>query len=1102
MDHSQLQQVEQLCTALYSGSNAQMRADAQQTLLTLTTSAEHIPKCQFILDNSQLSFAQVTASTTLESLITQFWTNFSLEQKLELRNYVLNYLYNHTHNLQEFVIGSLTKLASRITKLGWFDSTEHRDIVEETAKFLDASVEHLLVGMKLLNSLVDEMNTPTPGRTLTVHRKTAVSFRDHALLNAFQLSIQTLKQNYSGLGPAQEAKVSHASLSLATACLSFDFIGTNPEESAEDVGTVQVPSSWRAVVQDTATMQLFFDRYSTSEPPQSSMALQALVQLSSVRRSLFSSEKERTVFLQSLMTNIQTIMTTKQGLQEEENYHEFCRLLGRLKASYQLSELVKTVGFMEWLELAGDFTVKSLQNWQYSMNSIHYLLALWGRLVAALPYLRADAVDSQRPSNSLRQCVLQVAESYITTMLDSVEIVVNSNGSIEDPLDDEGSLKEQMDRLPVIARLQYETVAQYLISQFEQSLSLYEQRITAGNMSGNSRDLKVLEGRMTWLTYMVASVIGAQTAAEPRKGQSDLLWDGRLSKCVFLLVQLLDYRLSASSGQGKCDPKLEIAVLNYFRSFKKSFVLDVTSTSSISSIVPGGSPAHPLLSLALSYSGGIGRDVDSDKTGGDNITIYDIMALGDVTTIMNIIVNKICSNIKYWHRSDIILAETLDVFVELVTSFGSNKTLLGLDTVAFLVQNHVGSHFPFLGYDVDSKYRITFYSALSRLVFSSSEDLNNQFDMFIVPNVEILVQLSQTAELRHPHMKLAIIGALRDLRGITSSTYNKRTYNLLFDAIYPVAFPLLTRVAEAWYDDATVMTALFKFMQEFVTNKGQRIQFEQSSASGILLFRETSFIICAYGSHILQVPVQQDIYLEKYKGIRLMLNTLAQALSGGYVNFGVFALYNDQALQNALDVSLQTCLQIPTSDVMQYIKLSRAYYAFLEVLFRNHLDVLCGLDSSVFIQLVNANHDGLQSSDVTISALCASAIDHLATYIFLNLNRDKPTVNLIKQHIASEPELLNNLMTTLFNTLLFTSHANHWAVTRPILSLLLASDHAFVTYQNQLISSQIPENQDKLREEFTKLTNDVQRSVEAANRDRFTQKLTMFRLNVRVFLTL
>ena len=294
------------------------------------------------------------------------------------------------------------------------------------------------------------------------------------------------------------------------------------------------------------TLRLLFDFYASTEPPKSSMALQALVQLSSVRRSIFSSEKERTGFLQSLMTGIQTVMLSKKGLEHVDNYHEFCRLLGRLKASYQLSELVKTTGFMEWLELAGDFTIKSLQNWQYSMNSIHYLLALWGRMVAALPYLRADATDSQRQAQTLRTCVLEVVEKYVKTMIDSVDIVVESDGAIEDPLDDEGSLKEQMERLPVIARLQYDVVAQYLLVVFKQSLGSYEVNINMAITSSLTPQLRkqllILEGRMTWLTYMVASVIGAQTATDPRKGHGDLIWDGQLSRSVFQLVQLIDFR--------------------------------------------------------------------------------------------------------------------------------------------------------------------------------------------------------------------------------------------------------------------------------------------------------------------------------------------------------------------------------------------------------------------------------------------------------------------------------------------------------------------------------------------------------------------------------
>ena len=137
-----------------------------------------------------------------------------------------------------------------------------------------------------------------------------------------------------------------------------------------------------------------------------------------------------------------------------------------------------------------------------------------------------------------------------------------------------------------------------------------------------------------------------------------------------------------------------------------------------------------------------------------------------------------------------------------------------------------------------------------------------------------------------------------------------------------------------------------------------------------------------------------------------MLNSLICALSGGYVNFGVFSLYNDkvsvlilyvyatimyihfdvciltiyyntytlpsriQALQNALDVSLQLCLQIPLADIIAYVKLSKAYFGFLEVLFRNHLDVLSGLDSPIFLQLVKSNHEGLQSAGKLYIVCC------------------------------------------------------------------------------------------------------------------------------------
>jgi exportin-7 len=116
---------------------------------------------------------------------------------------------------------------------------------------------------------------------------------------------------------------------------------------------------------------------------------------------------------------------------------------------------------------------------------------------------------------------------------------------------------------------------------------------------------------------------------------------------------------------------------------------------------------------------------------------------------------------------------------------------------------------------------------------------------------------------------------------------------------------------------------------------------------------------------------------------------LNSALGGNYVCFGVFELYNDRALENALDVALQLALSVPLDDINAYPKLSKAYYSFAEILFRSHKKTVFALDTTVFMQIMTTVHDGLQSSDATISSFCANTIDHLTTYYFNNNGKDR-----------------------------------------------------------------------------------------------------------------
>lgn len=100
-------------------------------------------------------------------------------------------------------------------------------------------------------------------------------------------------------------------LRLAHHCLSFDFIGTSPDESSDDLCTVQIPTGWRPAFLDYNTLQLFFDLFHSLPGTLSPPVLSCLVQIASVRRSLFNNA-ERAKFLSQLVTGVKHILENPQ----------------------------------------------------------------------------------------------------------------------------------------------------------------------------------------------------------------------------------------------------------------------------------------------------------------------------------------------------------------------------------------------------------------------------------------------------------------------------------------------------------------------------------------------------------------------------------------------------------------------------------------------------------------------------------------------------------------------------------------------------------------------------------------------------------------------
>lgn len=99
------------------------------------------------------------------------------------------------------------------------------------------------------------------------------------------------------------------------------------------------------------------------------------------------SNTERAKFLSTLVVNIKNILENSQGLSDPENYHEFCRLLARLKTNYQLSELVVVECYPDVIQLIAKFTIQSLQvSARYFTHFFLFFIDSFISIIIIIPY--------------------------------------------------------------------------------------------------------------------------------------------------------------------------------------------------------------------------------------------------------------------------------------------------------------------------------------------------------------------------------------------------------------------------------------------------------------------------------------------------------------------------------------------------------------------------------------------------------------------------------------------------------------------------------------------------------------------------------------------
>ncbi|KAF9129906.1 Exportin 7 [Mortierella sp. GBA39] len=1178
-----LQTLEQYCETLYNPPNPSGRIQAESLLNyhfptfsntngynangagsesvqghspNIASPIESALLCRNLLENSTNPYALMFATSRLKTLVDDQFTSFSTAEQHGLRTFVLQYIYEHP-DLQPFIISSQAQLFAIITKLGWIENQEFRALLDQIQVFFQQGVNHRVLGVRLLTAVATEMNIPGT-KNVVKHRKAAVGFRDAQLLPIFQAALSMLQSLLqSQQSDPQTEKLKEALMLLMKACLAFDFIGSSYEDSSEDMGSLQIPTTWRPVFEESGYLDILWESWKTFASPVSVLVMECLSQAASIRRSLFSGDDSRHAYIYRFMQEIMQTLTTAAGqnkLQDLGNYHEFCRMLSRFKMTYQLSEVSSYKDIQQWLSAVGEFTAQGFLSWKWSPNSVPYLLTFWNKTVGSLSSVKHET------ELQIEAITVNLAGAYLKSCLECVHAVMD--GDADDPLESEEALLVSLDMFANIARTKHTESGRLLVNEFNNLSIKYReliQRATSmgGAASTGSTDIKesllVVELKLTWLVYLMSSIIGARVMYQSTSEQDQM--DGEFA-CEILgfIHQLQVWTAQRPLYFASPDAHLQIqsSIIYFYQQFRATYIGE-----------------------------------ESSKAVKVYTQLSSRWGLNTPNQVLNVIMDSALNNLRSigdpaWKKQeDLLVLRTLKLFTNLASGYSSVKYIRKLDTTKALLKNHSAPDFKFLDPTRKSsdtavaRCRTIYYTMLSRILFAE-DNVDAEFWRFIKPWEATLDRVALAfvggGDLGEEDIRLILLGMFKDLRGFVSSITNRRQYNLFYEWFYPAYTPIVLRAIEIWPQNE-IGIAILRFWHEFVTNKSSRVTFDSSSPNGILLFRETSHLLSAYGSNLLSRPITDEStrWSEKYKGIMLYFNIMSVSLSGKYTNFGVFKLYGDKALDRVLDIFFQLMLAIPVADMIAFPKLGASFFSVIDVFATDHMTGMPSMPQPVLEYIFRAVGESvpLLGQDSSCSTMACSAIDKICSFVLNWLIKNKTRISdsadsademletdevedpvrvardrllstgsingaaaaaaaasaaaggrgsvdlsggassllskrlreqqqqegahWLVEYVLRNKDVMNYLLAVLFSVVVFENRNNHWALSRPLLGLILLNRDFFAEYTSLFVQAQLPDRQEPLQKLVHGLMEGIETNLSTANRDRFTTNTNAFR---------
>ena len=228
----------------------------------------------------------------------------------------------------------------------------------------------------------------------------------------------------------------------------------------------------------------------------------------------------------------------------------------------------------------------------------------------------------------------------------------------------------------------------------------------------------------------------------------------------------------------------------------------------------------------------------------------------------------------------ILVNYVLDLFEYLAKGHFSAKILAQVSTIQDFSYNYL--NYPLCLHDSKLRSKVFHVLACIWLHNQSTEELN----ILLLPYEQAFISNSN----RNPEFFEFLF---REIQGICSAIVTKNEFFSWF--IEKLDF-FISICSELFLKEHAI-NAFLKMMIEVTDSRGSRIQFPESSANGIIMFKKISPLLVNYTEYMSSNYSNIPNFLGKCKRV---FGIMKNFLTGGYICFGVFQVFDDPCFINSI----------------------------------------------------------------------------------------------------------------------------------------------------------------------------------------------------------